>query len=130
MDTAPTAKTGISVPWSDDDLFVLLCTLNFRIGDIRSSMKKDQKTGILFASQIISEAIGNGCAPLRVQRKIKSLWARWGSPEGGSEPYNIYTYGAFPKTLPGYNWSLLKKVAAHVKEMQRYRLASAPNIAK
>ena len=112
-------KPTPAIPWSDRDLFVMMCTLNFRIEDIRSAMKKDKKAGITFASQLLSEAVGNGCTPTRVERKIKHLWSNWGIPDGDREPHELYTYGVFHKTLPGADPGFLTEVAARVWEMQR-----------
>jgi hypothetical protein len=119
MVTPTASKTSASVPWSDHDVFVLLSTLNFLIEDVRSAIEKDEKTGPGVAAQLLSDAIGNGCTPTRVERKIKHLWSQWGSDEGDKRPVDIYKYGALPKTFPRLDPALLARVAVRVAEMQR-----------
>ena len=109
----------VSSQWTDQDLTTLLCTINFRIESIRSTTNTDQKKGLSYASEIISESIGDGCTSSRAERKIRQLWSRYGRPDGDKEPYEICLYGAFPKTLPGIDSDVFLNVAARLGEMQR-----------
>jgi len=119
MTKAP-GSTISGVHWADEDVVTMLCTLNFRIEGIRSAMEDDQKSGLNYATQLLSEAVGNGCTPARVKRKIQLLWDNQGDYDGGKEPYDVYQYGAFSKTLPALRPDQLSKIAVRVKKMQRY----------
>lgn len=105
--------------WSQEDVLTLLCTLNFRIQDIRSEALRNPREGFLVASRLISDAIGDGCSPSRVERKLRQLWATCGKPEGDRNPYELCLYGAFPKTLPGIDAELFSAVASNLEQKQR-----------
>lgn len=121
MDMSKTSSKG-SLAWSRDDVVLLMCSLNFHIEQIRHEIEKDQKKGVTFATELLSTAVGNGCTPARVKDKIKNLWKGWGDPEGSNQPWNVYKYGAFTRTLPGVEKpypGILDEVASKVKDMQR-----------
>jgi hypothetical protein len=113
------SATTASVPWTEEDIETLLCILDFHIEEIRSATLKDPRSGLVHASQLVSDAIGNGCTPNRVERKIRHLWTNWGKQDGKREPYEICLYGAFTTTLPGIDLSTMANVALRVREMQR-----------
>ena len=115
---------GVAQQWNNEDILTLLCTLNLKIEEIRATTKDNNRKGLNYASELISREIGDGCTSSRVERKIKQLWANYGHPEGGKDPYNLCLYGVFPKTLPGIGPTLLSAVASRVEEIQRQAFRS------
>jgi len=122
-ETSPTEGLK-SQKWTEEDVLVLLCSLNSKIEEIRAEFETDKKDGIAFASDRLSEAVGNGCTPARVKGKIEHLW-REGGPTGGRylEPTDpMYRFGAWTRTLPNLDIlypGMLEKIALAGKLRER-----------
>ena len=109
--------------WYREDVILLLSSLNFHICEIQRELLEEEKHGIGFATEILSDCLPNGCTPARVGRKLHSIWNSKGAE--GSKLVDLYRHGAYPRTLPFLDSTMLQEIAAAVKEMQKYVI---PNI--
>ncbi|MCJ1474832.1 hypothetical protein MMC13_003492 [Lambiella insularis] len=86
--------------WTRSDVLVLLCALNFNCHTIRKEFEADRKAGIIFATELLSKAVGPHCNPTRVKTKLKTLWAAWAEDDAENKGDDLYKHGACPRTLP------------------------------
>lgn len=99
------SQDGLANHWTDEDILVLLCSLNRDIEDIRAEFEADKKEGKIFAFNKLSIYVGNGCKASRVKRKVEHLWKEarpsigpYASHSSPSDP--IFLHGAWTRTLP------------------------------
>jgi hypothetical protein len=111
-----TETTGLR-RWCREDVILLLSSLNFHIYEIQQELLEEEKHGMGFATELLSDCLPKGCTPARVGRKLHSLWDRKGAE--GSKLVDIYRHGAYPRTLPFLDPTMLQEIATAVKDMQK-----------
>lgn len=113
------SQDGPTNYWTDEEILVLLCSLNRDIKDIRAEFEADKEEGREFALKKLSACVGSGCQPSRVKRKIEHLWKTAGPSTGPyashSSPSDpIFLHGAWTRTLPSLDAlypDMLEKIA-------------------
>jgi hypothetical protein len=110
--TSPLAVNGFG-EWTEEDVLLLLLSLNKEISDIRAEFKDNKTSGMDFACRRLSNMIGRDCEPASVKKELKLLWEK-GSGEPKEPMYPMFLFGAWTRTLPRLNDlypSMLEKIA-------------------
>jgi len=111
--------------YTEEEIFTLLCSLNTHIDDIRKEFEADKKSGVAYASHVLSKAIGNDRTPASVRAKIDHLWREAGPSNGMDAKQHadlIYLTGAWTRTLPSLDAlypDMLERIASASKSQNK-----------
>jgi hypothetical protein len=104
--------------WYRKDVILLFASLNFHTYKIQQELIEEEKHGIGWAAELLSDCLSNECTPSRVARKISTIWESKGAE--GSRLVDVYRHGACPRTLPLLDQTLLQDIAITVRNMQKF----------